>query len=115
VESWDARRAIVKQTANNGNGFGKRLTIEVKRYPTPSALDWKNGYASEVTHERNSRPFNEQIVKREVNGQSIQPKSSLNPAWVEWLMGFPPGWTDLGNIPQESQVESPIEATDFED
>lgn len=19
----------------------------------------------------------------------------LNPAWVEWLMGFPPGWTDL--------------------
>ena len=20
---------------------------------------------------------------------------SLNPAWVEWLMGFPPGWTDL--------------------
>lgn len=20
----------------------------------------------------------------------------LNPTWVEWLMGFPPGWTDLG-------------------
>ena len=20
---------------------------------------------------------------------------SLNPTWVEWLMGFPPGWTDL--------------------
>jgi len=20
---------------------------------------------------------------------------SLNPAWVEWLMGFPDGWTDL--------------------
>jgi len=19
----------------------------------------------------------------------------LNPMWVEWLMGFPPGWTDL--------------------
>ena len=19
----------------------------------------------------------------------------LNPTWVEWLMGFPPGWTDL--------------------
>jgi len=18
----------------------------------------------------------------------------VNPAWVEWLMGFPPGWTD---------------------
>ncbi len=20
----------------------------------------------------------------------------LNPTWVEWLMGFPPGWTDCG-------------------
>ena len=20
---------------------------------------------------------------------------SLNPTWVEWLMGYPPGWTDL--------------------
>ena len=20
---------------------------------------------------------------------------ALNPTWVEWLMGFPPGWTDL--------------------
>jgi hypothetical protein len=19
----------------------------------------------------------------------------LNPAWIEWLMGFPTGWTDL--------------------
>ena len=22
---------------------------------------------------------------------------SLNPQWVEWLMGFPEGWTDLSN------------------
>lgn len=21
---------------------------------------------------------------------------SLNPEWVEWLMGYPPGWTDCG-------------------
>ena len=21
----------------------------------------------------------------------------LNPAWVEWLMGYPPGWTDCGD------------------
>jgi hypothetical protein len=22
---------------------------------------------------------------------------TLNPRWVEWLMGFPDGWTDLSN------------------
>jgi DNA (cytosine-5)-methyltransferase 1 len=21
---------------------------------------------------------------------------ALNPTWVEWLMGFPDGWTDIG-------------------
>jgi hypothetical protein len=24
------------------------------------------------------------------------PSGQLNPTWVEWLMGFPPGWTDCG-------------------
>jgi DNA (cytosine-5)-methyltransferase 1 len=24
-----------------------------------------------------------------------QPTGQLNPTWVEWLMGFPQGWTDL--------------------
>ena len=29
--------------------------------------------------------------------QSVQETAtgSLNPTWVEWLMGFPTGWTDL--------------------
>jgi len=29
---------------------------------------------------------------------SVEPSAvggKLNPLWVEWLMGFPPGWTDL--------------------
>lgn len=27
---------------------------------------------------------------------SRKPGGQLNPTWVEWLMGFPIGWTDLG-------------------
>ena len=26
----------------------------------------------------------------------------LNPRWVEWLMGFPPGWCDLSSNPSET-------------
>jgi hypothetical protein len=87
-------------------------------YATSSTHDRKNGHASEATRERSSRPLNEQIVRQEVAGNMIQPiypTPILNPAWVEWLMGFPPGWTDLGNTPQESQVESMIELIDSED
>jgi len=38
--------------------------------------------------------------KRKAGGHSVglddQVGGSLNPTWVEWLMGFPLGWTDLG-------------------
>ena len=27
--------------------------------------------------------------------QNQETTGSLNPNWVEWLMGFPIGWTDL--------------------
>jgi hypothetical protein len=30
----------------------------------------------------------------------------LNPAWVEWLMGFPIGWTDLGPSETPSSPQS---------
>jgi hypothetical protein len=49
---------------------------------TPSARDWRSGKASQETMEKNSRPLSEQIG------------GSLNPTWVEWLMGFPAEWTD---------------------
>jgi len=51
---------------------------------TPTSLDWRSGKASQATLEKNSRPLSEQVG------------GSLNPTWVEWLMEFPIGWTDLG-------------------
>ncbi len=48
-------------------------------WPTPNARDY-NGAPSQM--ERNTKPLN-----AEVGG-------SLNPTWVEWLMGWPLGWTD---------------------
>jgi hypothetical protein len=52
-------------------------------WPTPTSRDWKSGSASQETMERNARPLSE-----EVGG-------SLNPEWVEWLMGFPIGHTEV--------------------
>jgi hypothetical protein len=66
-------------SASSGDG----LTTAVLKCATPTARDWRSGKASEETHARNSRPLSEQIG------------GSLNPTWVEWLMGWPLGWTDL--------------------
>jgi hypothetical protein len=40
----------------------------------------------------------------EVEGSTT---GSLNPPWVEWLMGFPEGWTDLGASATPSSRKSP--------
>ena len=66
-------------SASSGDG----LATAVLKCATPTARDWKSGKASQATHDRNSRPLSEQIG------------GSLNPTWVEWLMGWPLGWTDL--------------------
>jgi hypothetical protein len=58
-------------------------SVSSRSFATPTARDWRSGKASEATMGRNSRPLSEQI-----GGQ-------LNPNWVEWLMGWPLGWTDL--------------------
>jgi hypothetical protein len=50
--------------------------------PTPTVQDAKNNGA-QAQQERNMRPLNAVIG------------GSLNPEWVEWLMGWPGGWTDL--------------------
>ena len=57
--------------------------VSQRAYATPTARDWRSGKASEATMAKNSRPLSEQVG------------GSLNPTWVEWLMGWPLGWTDL--------------------
>lgn len=57
--------------------------LSARTFATPTARDWRSGKASQATHDKNSRPLSEQIG------------GSLNPTWVEWLMGWPIGWTDL--------------------
>jgi hypothetical protein len=38
------------------------------------------------------------------------PSGGLNPLWVEWLMGFPPGWTDatLSGTPLSQKWHDPL-------
>ena len=85
-------KAIAKgSTAGNPNrpnkGGGRDLRQDVKMYPTPAARDYK-GMSGKGRQERKGNP--KDTLPNAVGG-------SLNPAWVEWLMGYPVGYTDLNN------------------
>jgi hypothetical protein len=85
------------------NGLLGRQVLNRETWPTPNARDGSHGGASDPE-------------KRKAGGHSIglddavhqgPGGGSLNPTWVEWLMGFPLGWTDLGASETRSSRKSP--------
>jgi len=61
-------------------------------FPTPRA-NLLPGLITKTSATRNKGNLEEVVAKREnlTSGQ-------LNPTWVEWLMGYPTGWTDLKDL-----------------
>jgi hypothetical protein len=78
------RRMNSKRPNDRKDGFGS-LTMQVKameQWPTPTSHNAKETNApSELNR-------NTPTLAAQVGGK-------LNPTWVEWLMGWPLGWTDL--------------------
>lgn len=65
-------------------------------FSTPNARDLKNATAKEWDNPKNTRNLNRQIAKMCEGGETVAERNGqLNPTWVEWLMGFPTGWTEL--------------------
>lgn len=64
-----------------------------EQYATPQARDYRTGQAERWMNKKRSRNLNDQIAAGE-NRMEVG-SGQLNPAWVEWLMGFPIGWTEL--------------------
>jgi len=96
---------------------GDGLATAVKLWPTPRATDHGSGstredwsWDTDRTATRTSGTKVQIGLGMAVNRAdstcsarpSVEPSGSetppmtLNPAWCEWLMGFPIGWTDLG-------------------
>lgn len=84
LEKWLTRREKLREKGVNGNGAGMPLGVAARLWPTPAARDYRHPNAKSYA-ERGGGTKGEQLPN-EVGG-------ALNPPWVEWLMGFPVGWT----------------------
>lgn len=121
TDSSSSRGAWPTATCGDAIGSGSRNTATSKahpgisltdavlgdggkgRWPTPAATDHKGAYAPGQ--------------RRGQLSDAVQCHGRLNPAWVEALMGFPPGWTATAgpsgpesSSPTESRRESPTSA-----
>ena len=67
---------------------------KVKEWPTPDANCGQRGTQPEWTPKRKSGQPAQYTINQAVRDKEGTP-GKLNPMWVEWLMGWPLGWTDL--------------------
>lgn len=104
-----AQRTWGTPTQVNTGNWGRDLLkgqVEKATYPTPAARDGDQRGAQDP--EKRREGGHSIGLDDAVHGGSTQPTStpeepltaanhgSLNPTWVEWLMGWPRGWTVCG-------------------
>ena len=85
----DSHKATKKWREDHQNNLTAAVFNPEKLWPTPSASNAKgavrNRFMGSKTYRSN---LDEAVRTHKYDGQ-------LNPQWVEWLMGYPEGWTDL--------------------
>jgi DNA (cytosine-5)-methyltransferase 1 len=101
-EAWEAFVAREKVQRRNGNGHGWTLAAGVTMWAAPTTRDWKDGARPSKKVPTNGL-LGRQAPRSGIGGPELTqdsirqwqtPKLRLNPLFVEWLMGFPVGWTD---------------------
>lgn len=93
---WPTPRA--EYDSGRHRGQPDTLHSAVKTWPTPTARDWKSG-KGKTQVDRGRSPGSASLS--EANG------GSLNPDFVEWLMGYPRGWTVCAASGTRSSRRSP--------
>lgn len=82
------------QRRDSGQKRGMDLQTAVKYWPTPNASDNRDRGCMEDPSIQRRIQIGKQIGLSTAVKETRQ-SGTLNPTWVEWLMGFPLGHTDL--------------------
>jgi hypothetical protein len=98
--------ALERQYQNNRKGRTTHATLREQvvypppkeMFPTPTTRDYKGANGFETTKKKMAEGLRAHMGQLPNAIQHLEQKpigGTLNPTWVEWLMGWPLGWTDL--------------------
>ena len=88
----------------NGRRYKSRLIEAVALWPTPrAAMGETRNHTVYVRESGKPQNLENRIAQQEPSAIG----GKLNPTWVEWLMGFPLGWTDLEDLETVWSPKSP--------
>ena len=92
VHDWEEMNGMAYRAASKKK---KKIYEEHRKlWPTPTTRDYKGGRKPEALKASGrgaSNSLNDALTCQGHHG-------NLNPPWVEWLMGFPIGWTELQHV-----------------
>lgn len=93
---------------NTGRLVQKGLTQVARMWPTPSSNNGTGGATGLAGGSGNRKKLYKMLGEEEGKKMGCQ---SLNPYWVEWLMGYPIGWTDLKDsaMPLSRKSSKPLD------
>jgi hypothetical protein len=100
-ESWEKAQFRPKQ--------GKNLIKlgDIQHWPTPTTRDYKGANSLETTNKKIEEGLRAHLGQLPNAVQHTEQKpigGTLNPMWVEWLMGWPLGWTDLKPLEMDKSL-----------
>jgi hypothetical protein len=125
-ERWEARRESLAQKYGN-NGMGMPLGIAARLWPTPTSRDHKDGrYCPNVPlngllgrvvwatpQARDFRTGQKEGWDNPARSRNLndQMGGKLSVIFVEWLMGYPAGWTACEVSATRSSRNAPIKSS----
>jgi len=93
-----SEKSLMREATINRPGRSKPANLRdqvsnMQKWPTPCATDYKGSGQTGQLRDRLDYAAERGATKSKTYGAGNG--GQLNPMWVEWLMGWPLGWTDL--------------------
>ena len=104
ARQWPTPRTSDQYGPGQHGEGGPDLRTKADMWATPTSRDHKDGASPSEKVATNSL-LGRQAPRTPMPGQQSSNESlTLNPRFVEWLMGFPIGWTDLQPLAMPSYL-----------